>query len=51
VHFAGRLGTYRYYNMDQVVAQALTLYKNLAEKSSIKEIIGTNNVKAKMNAA
>lgn len=31
VHFAGRLGTYRYYNMDQIVAQALTLYKNLAE--------------------
>lgn len=30
VHFAGRLGTYRYYNMDQVVAQALTLCKQLA---------------------
>jgi UDP-galactopyranose mutase len=30
VHFVGRLGTYRYYNMDQVVAQALTLYKQLA---------------------
>jgi UDP-galactopyranose mutase len=26
VHFLGRLGTYKYYNMDQVVAQALTLY-------------------------
>jgi UDP-galactopyranose mutase len=25
VHFVGRLATYRYYNMDQVVAQALTL--------------------------
>jgi UDP-galactopyranose mutase len=24
VHFVGRLGTYKYYNMDQVVAQALT---------------------------
>ena len=31
VHFAGRLGTYRYYNMDQVAAQALTLYNKLAE--------------------
>ncbi|PCC74021.1 UDP-galactopyranose mutase [Nannocystis exedens] len=31
VHFAGRLGTYRYYNMDQVVAQALTLYARLRE--------------------
>lgn len=29
VHFAGRLATYRYYNMDQVVAQALTLFKQL----------------------
>jgi UDP-galactopyranose mutase len=30
VHFVGRLGTYRYYNMDQVTAQALTLYAKLA---------------------
>jgi UDP-galactopyranose mutase len=29
VHFAGRLATYKYYNMDQVVAQALTLVKRL----------------------
>jgi len=29
VHFAGRLATYKYYNMDQVVAQALTLYKKI----------------------
>lgn len=29
VYFVGRLATYRYYNMDQVVAQALTLYKRL----------------------
>jgi UDP-galactopyranose mutase len=29
VHFAGRLGTYRYYNMDQVVAQALTLFARI----------------------
>jgi UDP-galactopyranose mutase len=29
VHFAGRLGTYKYYNMDQVVAQALALYAKL----------------------
>ncbi|MEC5144157.1 UDP-galactopyranose mutase [Chitinophaga sp. 212800010-3] len=39
VHFVGRLGTYRYYNMDQVVAQALTLYSKLAAKSSLKEAI------------
>jgi len=30
VHFLGRLGTYKYYNMDQVVAQALTLYSKLS---------------------
>lgn len=33
VHFVGRLATYKYYNMDQVVAQALTVYKKLTEKS------------------
>lgn len=33
VHFLGRLGTYKYYNMDQVVAQALTLYARLAGTS------------------
>jgi UDP-galactopyranose mutase len=31
VHFAGRLGTYRYYNMDQVVAQSLALFERLTE--------------------
>ncbi len=30
VHFAGRLATYKYYNMDQVVAQALALYERIA---------------------
>jgi UDP-galactopyranose mutase len=30
IHFVGRLATYKYYNMDQVVAQALTLVKHLA---------------------
>ncbi|HEY0551265.1 MAG TPA: UDP-galactopyranose mutase, partial [Verrucomicrobiae bacterium] len=30
VHFVGRLATYRYYNMDQVVAQALTTYAKIA---------------------
>jgi UDP-galactopyranose mutase len=31
VTFVGRLGTYRYYNMDQVVGQALALFNRLAE--------------------
>lgn len=30
VTFVGRLGSYRYYNMDQVVAQALSVYERLA---------------------
>ena len=29
VHFTGRLATYKYYNMDQVVAQSLKLYKTI----------------------
>lgn len=32
--FVGRLATYKYYNMDQVVAQALTLYKKLTTKTA-----------------
>jgi UDP-galactopyranose mutase len=31
VYFVGRLATYRYYNMDQVVGQALALYARLAQ--------------------
>jgi UDP-galactopyranose mutase len=31
VAFVGRLATYRYYNMDQVVAQALATYRRLEE--------------------
>ncbi len=30
VYFTGRLATYKYYNMDQVVAQSLTLYKKIS---------------------
>ncbi|MCX6219118.1 UDP-galactopyranose mutase [Spirosoma sp.] len=41
VHFVGRLGTYRYYNMDQVVAQALTLYKKLVGADSLQEAINS----------
>ena len=32
VHFVGRLATYKYYNMDQVVAQSLTLFSRLRER-------------------
>lgn len=30
VHFVGRLATYKYYNMDQIVAQALTVYSKIS---------------------
>jgi UDP-galactopyranose mutase len=30
VHFVGRLATYRYYNMDQVVGQALATFRRIA---------------------
>lgn len=29
VYFAGRLGDYRYYNMDQAVASALKLFEEI----------------------
>lgn len=30
VHFVGRLATYKYYNMDQVVGQALSLFRKIS---------------------
>lgn len=36
VYFAGRLGTYKYYNMDQVAAQALNLYARIAGVSKLE---------------
>ena len=54
VHFVGRLATYKYYNMDQIVAQALTEYgkitglkrKAAAVKSEKEEkILATNSAR------
>lgn len=36
IHFVGRLATYKYFNMDQVVAQALTLYAKLCNLSRVE---------------
>lgn len=36
VHFVGRLATYKYYNMDQVTAQALTLYAKMTGMSRVE---------------
>ena len=38
IHFVGRLATYRYYNMDQVVAQALTHFKQIAAAPRFKGV-------------
>lgn len=32
LYFVGRLASYKYYNMDQVVGQALTLYSKISQK-------------------
>lgn len=37
VTFVGRLATYRYYNMDQVVAQALATFRRLQERAAAPE--------------
>ncbi len=37
VHFVGRLATYKYYNMDQVTAQALALFKTLAARHNLEQ--------------
>lgn len=38
VYFAGRLGTYKYYNMDQVVGQALTIYKQISGERTARKL-------------
>jgi UDP-galactopyranose mutase len=38
--FTGRLGTYKYYNMDQVVAQSLTLFEKLTQVKIKYELNG-----------
>jgi len=43
VVFAGRLGTYRYYNMDQVVGQSLSIWRKMQPAaSSTAETTGMN---------
>ncbi|CAM3745369.1 UDP-galactopyranose mutase [Pseudomonas reidholzensis] len=37
VTFLGRLGTYKYYNMDQVVGQALALYQRIEQATLAEE--------------
>ena len=37
VTFVGRLATYRYYNMDQVVGQALAAFRKIDERKAAEE--------------
>ena len=37
VTFVGRLATYRYYNMDQIVGQALATFRRMDDKKSLDE--------------
>ncbi|HMF55350.1 MAG TPA: UDP-galactopyranose mutase [Pyrinomonadaceae bacterium] len=47
VYFVGRLATYKYYNMDQIVAQALTVYSRIsgekrAHAAAMRATVGSN---------
>lgn len=39
-YFVGRLATYKYYNMDQVIAQSLTLFKKLSQRQPENHVNG-----------
>lgn len=39
-YFTGRLATYKYYNMDQVVAQSLSLFDKIMQQQSEKHVNG-----------
>jgi UDP-galactopyranose mutase len=42
VHFVGRLATYKYYNMDQVVGQALTMFAKLTGAKAFRQTASSN---------
>jgi len=44
VHFVGRLATYKYYNMDQVVSQALATFDKIAGTRAERIIVKTQPV-------
>jgi UDP-galactopyranose mutase len=51
VHFVGRLATYRYYNMDQVVGQALALYGKLAAADRHRAALASSGASAPAHIA
>jgi UDP-galactopyranose mutase len=44
VYFTGRLATYKYYNMDQVVAQSLKLFKTLLTHGSVEHHVNGHKI-------
>lgn len=46
VSFVGRLATYRYYNMDQIVGQALATYRRLKPRLTAADALGTAAIAA-----
>ncbi len=51
VYFCGRLANYRYFNMDQVVAQALHLFRNIAEEDATAKAMHAAQSKVKLVTA
>jgi UDP-galactopyranose mutase len=50
IHFTGRLATYKYYNMDQVVGQSLALFKKLYPANEIKKHVNGQKLPSKQHA-
>jgi UDP-galactopyranose mutase len=48
-YFVGRLATYKYYNMDQVVAQALTTFKKITQDQKDGSIVNGKVVNGQTN--
>jgi UDP-galactopyranose mutase len=44
VHFVGRLATYKYYNMDQVTGQALTVFNKIKQNQPEVEIASSKSM-------
>ncbi|MGB4399913.1 MAG: hypothetical protein WBJ10_11125 [Daejeonella sp.] len=40
MYFVGRLASYKYYNMDQVVAKALSTFKKIISENPLKPTNG-----------
>jgi UDP-galactopyranose mutase len=43
-YFVGRLATYKYYNMDQVVAQALTMFKKIMQGQEAEKYVNGQTI-------